>query len=127
MHEHDRALLPRPKARPRARTVDFRTRYLNRLNLQLDQAGRQEHTHCEYTSSAETSSQSLCTVLGRKSGQERGEWTKRFCVGDPPQPIRIGRQLNHSIDLLSELFLSVIFFFSVMRSNSDFVRRKSER
>lgn len=49
MHEHDRAL-PRPKARPRARTVDFRTRYLNRLNLQLDQAGRQEHTHCEYTS-----------------------------------------------------------------------------
>lgn len=96
MHEHDRAL-PRPKARPRARTVDFRTRYLNRLNLQLDQAGRQEHTHCEYTSRQAV--RALCTVLGRKSGQERGEWTKRFCVGDPPQPIRIGRQLNHSIDL----------------------------
>lgn len=51
MHEHNRAL-PRPKARPRARTVDFRTRYLNRLNLQRDQAGRQEYTHREYTSSA---------------------------------------------------------------------------
>lgn len=47
MHEHNRAL-PRPKARPRARTVDFRTRYLSRLNLQGDQAGRQEHTHREY-------------------------------------------------------------------------------
>lgn len=112
MHEHNRAL-PRPKARPRARTVDFRTRYLNRLNLQRDQAGRQEYTHREYTSrihiQCKTSNQSLCTVLGRKSGQERGEWTKRFCVKDPPQLIRIGRQLNHSIDLLSQFFLSVHF------------------
>lgn len=112
MHEHNRALA-RPKAceqRMRARTVDFRTRYLSRLNLQR---AIKPDVKSVYTSrihiQLQTSDQSLCTVLGRKSGQERGEWTKRFCVGDPPQLIRIGRQLNHSIDLLSEFFLSLFF------------------
>ena len=37
------------------------------------------------------------TILRRKSGQERGEWTKRFCVADPVSNDKRRRQLNRSI------------------------------
>lgn len=120
MHEHNRAL-PRPKARPRARTVDFRTRYLSRLNLQGDQAGRQEHTHREYTSSANKQSELMYGTRAEIGSRERWMDQKILC--------RRSASTDKNRATIKSFDWSAIYIFCYIvaawcsGSNSDFIQR----